>query len=521
MRGWPELVAPPQEAGRVDADRRRARGPLPVGGLAGPEFARVAAGGFGDGGNSYAHSMAWFRGKLYVGTVRHLLCLLKSSQPPLPHFMNPWPVPYPDDIFSLDLRAQIWCYEPQSDVWERVHSSPVVVGPSGHEVPRDLGYRGMAVFQGTSDPAPSLYVTTVSSDSRGPGSHVLRSTDGLRFEAVSEPGLGDPNISSLRSLVSFEGRLYVSPTGNRQAWNVAPSAEVIGSRDPVSAPWERVSIPGFGDSSNESVFEMEHFGGYLYAGTFNSRSGYQVWKTKAEGEPPYSWTKVVGSGAYRGHLNEAATSMCAFGDALYVGSGIQNGGYDRTNRIGPAAGELIRIYPDDTWDLVVGTPRSTPDGAKAPLSGMGPGFDNFFNGYIWRMAAHDGWLYVGTMDTSVFLPYASRARLPPWLQRLIRQVGVYELVRYEGGFDLWRSRDGIRWTNVTRTGFGNPCNYGARTMVSSPCGLFVGAANPFGPEVAAQTVSGWTYVPNQRGGAEVWLGSQDRQGTDGYEGRTT
>ncbi|MGH9266816.1 MAG: hypothetical protein ACRD0D_01425, partial [Acidimicrobiales bacterium] len=169
------------------------------------------------------------------------------------------------------------------------------------------------------------------------------------------------------------------------------------------------------------------------------------------------------------------------------------------------------------WDLLVGDPRPTPQGPKAPLSGMGPGFDNFFGGYLWKLAAHEGQLYAGTLDTSVFLPYANRARLGPRLQRAIRQVGVYELVEREGGFDLWRSRDGVRWKNVTRIGFGNPFNYGARTMVSTPVGLFLGTANPFGPEVAARTAAGWTYVPNPHGGAEVWLGA--RQASQSGSGR--
>ena len=34
------------------------------------DFKRVAYGGFGDGQNAYAHSMAWFDGHLYVGTTR-------------------------------------------------------------------------------------------------------------------------------------------------------------------------------------------------------------------------------------------------------------------------------------------------------------------------------------------------------------------------------------------------------------------------------------------------------------------
>jgi hypothetical protein len=81
------------------------------------------------------------------------------------------------------------------------------------------------------------------------------------------------------------------------------------------------------------------------------------------------------------------------------------------------------------------------------------------------------------------------------------------IIEETGGFELWRTRDGSRWVPVTRNGFGNVFNYGVRSMVSRPCGLFVGAANPFGPEVAVQKDGGWTYEHNPRGGLEIWLGS--------------
>jgi hypothetical protein len=59
---------------------------------------------------------------------------------------------------------------------------------------------------------------------------------------------------------------------------------------------------------------------------------------------------------------------------------------------------------------------------------------------------------------------------------------------------------------VTRNGFGNPYNYGARTIVSAQGQLFVGTANPFGPQVAVATAAGnWVYVDNPRGGLEVWM----------------
>ena len=49
-------------------------------------------------------------------------------------------------------------------------------------------------------------------------------------------------------------------------------------------------------------------------------------------------------------------------------------------------------------------------------------------------------------------------------------------------------------------GFGNAYNYGARTVLGTPAGLFVGTANPFGPEVALRSANRWVYVPNEDGG---------------------
>jgi hypothetical protein len=170
---------------------------------------------------------------------------------------------------------------------------------------------------------------------------------------------------------------------------------------------------------------------------------------------------------------------------------------------------LIRIYPDDTWDLIVGEARSTPVGYKRPLSGFGPGFGNNFNGYFWRMTAYNGCLYLGTFDWSVLLPYVRPLKPGDENEKLINWLGIDNLVRFEGGFDLFHSCDGVCWVPITTNGFGNPYNFGARTLVGTPHGLFVGIANPFGPEVAVRTAGGWTYTPNPRGGIEVWLGKSD------------
>src|SRR5215469_16650408 len=492
-------------------------------GLSAADFMQIAVNGFGEPENAYAHSMAYFRDQLFVGTTRHSLALLKLFPPLDPPLMDPWPVKTPARVEDLDMHGQIWRWTESTGKFEKAFTSPEIDGKNGVKVPRDLGYRGMAIFQGRSDTEPSLYVAAISTVLRGSAARILRSTDGVEFSPVSEPGLGNPNISTFRALAAFDGHLYAPPAGEGVNFNSNRASVIKRSADPVQGSWESACESGFGDLTNNGIFELVIFNGHLYAGTFNHFRGYQIWKTAPSGSQPCRWVRVLDRGAGRGQLNEIAMSMCVFNGALYVGSGIQNGGYDRYNWVGPAAGEIICIYPDDSWELLVGSPRQTIQGKKYPLSGMGPGFDNIFAGYIWRMVVHEGWLYASTFDWSVFLQYAQNAS--PTAKSLVKRFGINHIVQHGAGFSLWRTRDGRNWIPVTESGLGNPYNYGARTLVSTPYGLFVGTANPFGPEIAVQTAAGTLYVPNPRGGAEVWLGRSRRsnnthrcpQSTDSFD----
>jgi hypothetical protein len=199
--------------------------------------------------------------------------------------------------------------------------------------------------------------------------------------------------------------------------------------------------------------------------------------------------------------------MAPFKGAMYIGTGIQGGGNDRVNKIGPAGAELLRINSDDSWDLIVGDPRHTENGLREPLSGLRAGFGNYFNGYMWSLGMHDDWLYAGTFDWSVMLRWAHFAEASQLANKFARHLPPDVIVENEGGADFWRSRDGENWLPVSRQGFDNPYNFGIRNIVSSPHGLFVGTANSFGPRVAVRHDSEWIYQDNARGGLEVWLGN--------------
>jgi len=469
-------------------------------GLKKEDFRLIAHGGFGDGMNAYAHSMSWFNGHLYVATTRGNFPLMKKR---LPIGLDPWPVECPEDPFDLDLHAEIWRYSPNDDSWERVLKAPSITGSHGKAIPRELGYRGMLVYQESEHESPVLYVSTWS-PAKGPGPVLLRSEDGKKFEPSCEPGLIGLPVTTIRTMTEFKGRLYTTPAGSRGGNpNVSAHSIVYESKDPASGQWDPVSDFGFGDPGNKTVFEMLGFEGYLYVGTFNLE-GYQVWRTSAEGDPPYHWEKIIEQGAYRGQFNQCVLSMCSFKGALYIGSAIQGGGIDRQNKIGPAPPELIRLQVDGHWDLLVGEARETPDGYKKPLSGYLPGFDNFFNGYFWRMCEHQGWLYLSTFDWSGILGYAPKAKWPQAFINIVFELGEQFIMDNHSGFDLFRSFDGENWVPVTKNGLGNPYNIGLRTMVSSPYGLFLGTANPFGPKV--RPLDGDRYVFNPRGGCEVFCG---------------
>ncbi len=478
-------------------------------------FRKVAPNGLGDPYNCYPHSMAWFQDHLYVGTTRaNLASRAKQIQSNTPEKIGKvWPVRIPKSAFDSPLRAEIWRYSPAADEWHKLYTAPMAKGIDGFEVPISVGFRCMALFQGPGDSAPALYAPTWASH-QTPATIMLKTSDGVNFTEVSEPGLGITQNTprSLRGIFSFKGRLFTSPVVGQKRLepNIAGEAVVYVSADPDHGAWQFACETSFGDPNNVSVFHMAASDKYIYAGTLNIYEGFQVWKTDAEGEPPFAWEKVVSQGAYRGKLNQMGMTLVHFNGSIYVGSAIQNCSWDHDYKVGPAAPEVIRINPDDSGDLIMCEPRMTPDGLKIPLSGLGPGFNNPFAGYIWSMCVHEGWLYVGNAVWANFLRYSDRLDKLPKILRIIQNRDSLEKILEDfGGCDLWRTRDGVNWRPVTINGFGNCFNIGFRNMVSSPYGLFVGAANPFAPEVAVNRLAGWTYEENPRGGLEIWFGSHE------------
>jgi hypothetical protein len=427
-------------------------------------FSRVdPAQGFGDRQNSWAWSMTWYKGKLFVGTNRAQQCV-NSAAIHNAIGTEPYPPTDPDisctpDYRDLPLQAEIWSWDPVSKAWTRVYQAPADIPiPKTNPVKyvsRDQGYRGMHMFQ-EPDGTQALYVgscaTTVIYGNTVPPGRLLRSTDGVNFSPVpQDPGtfLGNLGNACFRGIQTYNGKLYAVATDFQGAGVLVESANPMQGNDSFR------QVSPFGNK----VYEFLPFNGFLYV-SFSSQKGFSIYKTTATGNLPYTYKLVLPDGGHKKPSpNHDALSMKVFKGRLYVGgNGVQNSG-----NVKDIGAELFRINADDSWDLIVGQSRHTPDGQKNALSGLSLGFGWNLNEHMWRMEVYDGRLYVGTFDSSTVL------RNKP-------QTG--QAVQPELGADLWYTTDGTFFTAVDQQGFGDKFNFGIRSLVAVPgYGLFVGTAN--------------------------------------------
>jgi hypothetical protein len=239
------------------------------------------------------------------------------------------------------------------------------------------------------------------------------------------------------------------------------------------------------------------FNGWLYLGGFNPTTGYEVFKTQAQGTPPYALTVVVPPGAGLTTMpSPSVVSMFVHYGRLYVGTAT--------------FAEMIRINADDTWDLVMGAPREDPvtKQMKYPLSNLNAGFGLTLNDHVWYQDDPYNYLYAGTYNAS------TGSHLDPVHGPLLQPTM---------GGQLFVTPDAWHWTAITTNGFSNPSDphggmwdYGIRTMASTPYGMFMGTANDYygltvfrgnkGASPAVQAPSTLEIEPSKSGGALLsWL----------------
>jgi len=440
-----------------------------------------------------SQAMAWFEGKVILGTGRAPLGFLGRRTAQSGPRVGARIETGGGDAYG----AQIIIFDPKTRQWQKVYDSPIITGRDGRLRARDRSMRARLVCQTIKDSKPCLYVAMGSLEG---GVIFLRSEDGVEYQECKGSGFNlDADVPSARSMAFLDGKLFCTPTGRnykRGMWddNLTDYPLVFQTTDPLAGHWTAVSYPGFGNPDNQSVNELEVFNGYLYAATHNPRHGFELWKTDARGDPPYHWVRILERGAWRGPLNTIAVAMAVYKNALYVSACLlrQGQGGAHIDHFGPFPAEIIRVLPDDSWDIVTGSPRFTPHGLKRPITGLTGGFGDRYLYNFWRFAVQDETLYLGTAGWK-WMPTYLRNRpdlSDAQLTRLRAETEDYQA----GEYGLWCTDDGVNWESITTTGFpgSSPNNYGIRELLSTPHGLYVA------PTGKAGLAKG--------GGLELWWG---------------
>jgi len=535
-----------------------------------PGFNRVATGGFGDQHNNWSWSMEWFNGMLYVGTGREPNCVTSATsaiQLASPSLYPPGIGDCTTDWHDLPLQAEIWQYNPATNIWTNVFESENSLytyecgtscggANTGAQVAtaRDIGIRGLTLVTEPGCTGPcALYAGGVTSgelfechppsitsgctpQGSWPPPRILRTTNGTNWSPLYQNGTlttvaGEGSVwtpcttagqscflGSLTSTGSYttpaypqysirsaaqlcsqpgpsftcaqDGTLFFQVgdfPGVGRAFANAPGANpALGDNCGLATCFNYASPP----TATLPMWILDNFNNFMYAGTGSpaitgTAQQYGVWSTNGEGAAPYTWNPIIQAGGWAQNLiSDFAMSMQIYTDtAGYCPNGCLYVGTDRPN-------ELVRIHPDttgqvpvyygsplavdptDSWDLIVGNPRtvptSQPNGNQyiAPLSGIGQYFDNGFTGHFWRMGVGGQGLYLGTWDESTDNYFQNPTLGILWAQ--------------EFGTDLWRSPDGVNWTFVSKVGLGDGNNTGTRSSASTPFGLFMGSAREQG-----------------------------------------
>ncbi|NUM54512.1 MAG: hypothetical protein HUU46_12770 [Candidatus Hydrogenedentes bacterium] len=326
------------------------------------------------------------------------------------------------------------------------------------------GFRKMAQYRSESDGVKRLYAATFGAEPTIWRTETGEPGSWERFYSITDAR------GSIRGMAEHNGLLYLAVANDATAGGavLTEPGRVLATDGETVWP---VIEDGFGNPDNGAVMSLISYGDWLYAGTANNKTGFEIWKLEGPGKQ--GPVKIVSDGG-TDPRNQCAITPYVYRGDLYWGSMIFMGMYVK-------GCVLLRINTNDTWDVIVG-----PGG----LSGFDAGFNNRNNAYLWSLVEHNGWLYAGTADfTSVlqgvvdnlddFFALAVRRLGERAAQELLdakRGPGLVGVVT-QGGADLWRSQDGVHWTPVFRNGLGDTYNFGVRTLTSVDGVLYLGMAN--------------------------------------------
>ena len=299
-------------------------------------------------------------------------------------------------------------------------------------------------------------------------------------------GLGDPTNVGIVRLFEFGGQLYAGVDNWDESANRSTGAQLLRSAN--GANWTPVMTGGFGRIDNGGIFAIDAFSGTLYAGTYSytSTHGAELWRS-ATGNPG-DWQQIVPNGFGTAN-NRGIWSLGAYNGHFYAGT--------RNTQSGP---EIWRSPDGLNWNKVAtggfGASSLTMVYALEPFNGSlyagvfsNPSV-NITDAILWRCQTCDG------SDWQAVTPL----RFGSSANRAVESLIVYNRMLYAftvnptTGMEVWRTSDGASWAQVGFAGLGESNNYYPlydNSTVVHNGNLYVGVWNDsHGGKI-------WQYIPER------------------------
>lgn len=299
-------------------------------------------------------------------------------------------------------------------------------------------------------------------------------------------GLGDPTNVGILRLFEFGGQLYAGVDNWDQAANRSAGAQLLRSANGTA--WTPVMTGGFGRIDNGGIFAIDAFSGTLYAGTYSytSTHGAELWRS-ATGNPG-EWQQVAPNGFGTAN-NRGIWSLATYNGHFYAGT--------RNTQSGP---EIWRSPDGLNWNKIAtggfGASSLTMVYALEPFNGYlyagvhsNPSV-NTTDAILWRCQTCDG------SDWQAVTPL----RFGSSNNRAVESLIVYNRMLYAftvnaiTGMEVWRTSDGASWAQVGFAGMGDANNayplYDNATVIHNG-NLYVGVWNNYnGGKI-------WQYIPDR------------------------
>jgi hypothetical protein len=307
-------------------------------------------------------------------------------------------------IFRRSAKGRIWAKVYAIDAvnmeWQEAYSE------QWHGAAKALTDRQWRVDIAVGAPSEAGKTPAMLLNFTAPGDNFqLLSRDGRAFKKLTAKPKGEREGLALASVFAHQGRLYAIPDAGTAtaAWQGSVLARMIGHQKDTGR-WEAVSQ----DLLLKAGQGISRVGGFQrndYLAVSDAQHGFQLWLRPRRKRA--KWHCVLEKGATRYANNPDLADVCEFNGDLYLATPPWCADQGNMHYVDNDSGELIRLYPDDSWDLIVGSARFTLSGLKVPLSDQPPGFGASQYRCISRLLNHDRQLWLVLQGAEGFRLLAS------------------------------------------------------------------------------------------------------------------